>query len=141
MKDYRSKYKEEEEDNISNGTLGFTLVVIIATILVILWAIDALALDARYSLHINTKADCEYVVPDGWEIVSNGKFYAVRCTKSWLNLDNGSYLWQGNYRIDLMHETIAVPSLFFNECKAKGYLKEYFKEQGSKMKGFEPINK
>lgn len=55
-----------------------------------------------------------------------------------VKVDNKSdkYLYHGSRGINTMPSYIAEPSLFFNECKAKAYLKKYLEQNKPKITGF-----
>jgi len=63
-----------------------------------------------------------YEVPNGWEIVSDGKMFTVRKDDR-----NDLYLCETLNGTQLLICPSSNPVLFFSEGKAKAYLKEYLK--------------
>lgn len=95
----------------------------------ILWSFDGVLMNSRFSNHLIYKEDCDFFVSNDWSIVKNvDGLYAVK-----RNDNSGMYLSENRY-VREMHITISEPSLFFTECKAKAYLKEYLKSLEPKMK-------
>lgn len=108
-----------------------TIVFGFITILFSLYVIDFVFFNDRYFNDFFLQEDCSFEVPTGWKIVSDGKMFAVK-------VDNKSdeYLYHGSRGINTMPSYIAEPSLFFNECKAKAYLKKYLEQNKPKITGF-----
>jgi hypothetical protein len=91
--------------------------------------IDGVFFNSRFSNHFIYKDCCDYVVSDDWAIVKNTDgLYAVK-----KNNEYEVYLTEVRY-VREMYINISEPSLFFTDCKAKAYLKEYLKSMEPKMK-------
>lgn len=127
-------YKPDEDEDDKPMTLGQKLFLWSLWLIVIsmfLWMIDFMVLDNRFTNHLYYTEDCDYEAPRKWKIVSNGKMYAVQDTgdPDWIK-----YLKDGGHGIDTYTDEA---SLFFNECKARAFLKDYLDQQKPKITGFE----
>jgi len=112
-------------EKISLSIFAFVLGIVIFSL------IDDQFLNSRYSNDFSLTEDCSFEVPTGWKIVSDGKMFAVKVD----NKDD-QYLYDGYRGISKTYSYIAEPSLFFNECKAKAYLKKYLEQNKPKITGF-----
>jgi hypothetical protein len=95
----------------------------------LLLLIDDLAFQEKYYANITTKSDCSYVVPSPFEIITNGKTYAIKHKRKYLG---DEYLNVDIFFGDtFFSDEITDPTLFVSECKAKGYLKKYLNHKQS----------
>lgn len=120
MKNQKELKVKSPGDYIGAGVL-YMMFVIVA--LVIAFVIDSLVFQSRTYLNLAYPDACEYQVPKGWKIVSNGEMYAVK-----KDTPEGLYLWEGRRGTTEMYITISAPSLFYSECKAKAYLRRYLED-------------
>lgn len=115
-----------------------TVIYAICFMLFISYTFDYTFFQQRFFCHIFVESACDYTVPDNFKIVSNGKLYAVKRLDGFSSKENPIYLYQkfaGD--MDDIYVSIRKPTLFFNECKTKGFLKSYLRQQEPKIKGFE----
>lgn len=103
--------------------------ILLITVFMCICIINKEFFNSRYLNNILYSGVCDDQIPDGWEIVENDDgLWAVH----YISYD-GIYLQESLWGIREMYITIAEPSLFFTECKARNYLKAYLKEQEPKM--------
>lgn len=120
---------EENEGNTWLDILGISFISL--TLLVALWAVDIFALNSFITMNLFIKSDCNYEVPKGYEILTDGKYFIVKCSKD-------QYLSVGYDMIEPIFPDITRPTKLVSECKAKGYLKRYLKNKNL-VKDFKPI--
>jgi len=118
------KIQKSEIKNDKKLALVVIWTMIFLSVLTILMIVDNQWYNARYFNNLYYREQCDYVVPKGWKIVSNGKMFAVKC-----EIMQGEYLHESMNGIRTMYVNIAEPALFFSKCKAKAYLKAYLKDQ------------
>lgn len=86
----------------------------------------------KYWTNIKYKNRCDYVIPDGWEIESNGKEYIIKHSSKG-NYGGGIYLCSGANSETVEHYAIVTtPLIFISECKAKDCLYKYLENEKSK---------
>lgn len=121
----KEPYYTGETNEIPEGSnLGFKIGISI-TIFIVACAffvmIDWAAFDGRLCANWFSPNNCEFQLPPGWEIMSNGKTYIVRY-KTKLHED---YLTGVPWEIEKRsYKAVRLKS----ECKAKGYLRLYLKQ-------------
>lgn len=132
------KYSEEtEQEETTMKDYLFPIIAGLVFITLIFLAVDNIALQSRYCNELFLKKDCSFVIPDGYEIVTDGKLFVVKVSTSY----GDKYLCEGSYDITEYSLEISKPSLFFSECKAKSYIKKYMNQNGAKWKIIEENKK
>lgn len=81
---------------------------------------------------IQYKDECNFEIPEGYKIVSNGKYYAVEKN----GLFGKEYLCDRRGGITLYPSLICAPTVLSSECKAKAYLKDYIYQNRDRAKDF-----
>lgn len=123
---------EEKDYNLIWARL---IIIALCTLLVLclLAAFDIFAMNSRNIINITLSEECDYPMPKGWQIVTDGKMFAVKSP-------NNEYLCEGRYAVTTYHATISEPTLLFSECKARAYMKRYAEEHWTNhAKNFKPI--
>lgn len=106
---------------------------------VILIAVDDLFFDNSYQVHYFLKSDCDYKIPDEYEIVfskQENKYavcYNTSYGKEYLKWHPLLYISGGFWFSDL---DSSKPTMLIDSCDAKALLKEYFKSKEPKVKDF-----
>lgn len=121
---------EDQKDGTPFFIKLILILVLTITGIVILRIFDDILFNSEHYYAIALKPDCEYKVPAGYKIVysQTEKMYAVKV----LN-------YEDNYLTELRHTTdcfssIKEPTLFYDSCHAKTYLKEYIQSLQPKFK-------
>lgn len=119
------------KENLLN--LVITLMIVFAVFGVAIIT-DQVFYNSRYMIKYYYGEDAGFVVPEDWQILTDGNLYAVK------NKHN-MYLYQGRFGTSETYITIAKPSLMLNEANAKAYLKAYLKSKEPKISGFREVSK
>jgi hypothetical protein len=140
--DFTEPYKgmvvpEEERDSEGGPGCLFFLVLLIGLLTPIFFGVDSLWLNNRFAITVFLRADCDFVVPKGYEIVTNGKLYCVKKKGGVFREEYISGLGKNEFRTSPAF--ISEPSYAFSECKAKAYLKKYLKSINP-LKDFKPAD-
>jgi hypothetical protein len=131
----------EKKQNFEGGfgcSFLFFFMLTLVLLTPIFFGIDDLCLNNRFAITLFLKADCEFVVPKGYEIVTNGELYCVRKKGGVLGDEYISGFGKNEFRTYAAF--IAEPSYAFSECKAKAYLKRYLKSLNPFLKNFKPTD-
>lgn len=122
--------KEEKEKIIE---INFFKHIFLPLVFVgMLWVFDMAVFQHFIIMNVFIKSDCNYEVPKGYEILTDGKYFIVKCSKD-------QYLSVGWDMIEPEYPDITKPTKLVSECKAKGYLKRYLKVKNP-VKNFKPIS-
>lgn len=132
--DFTKIEQEAKEADDRMGIIGIILLTL--TFSVIFWAIDLLGFHGFVTMNLFIKSDCNYEVPKGYEILTDGKYFVVKCSVKYLD---DHFLTVGMDMIQPMYPEITKPTKLVSECKAKGYLKQYIKKQNP-VKDYKPIS-
>lgn len=100
--------------------------------LILILLLDGIFFNALHFYNIIIKKDCEYKIPDDWEILYTKNTYVIK------NIPNNEYLYIG-WGLQLMSPTKANPLEFYDSCTAKGGLKWYIHNNRDRSKNFIPI--
>lgn len=132
--DFTENQNEEEKFTLLDWVKGlFGLLLFGTLVYVAIMVFDDIVLDSKIYANLTTKSDCEYNVPERWSIVTNGKMYAIKYNAGYYG---DEYLRACFLLSDLLlSQEISKPTLFYSECKAKGYLKKYL-EHKQPMRNF-----
>jgi len=121
--------EKEAVEGSAAGAIFFLLMVA----LLIFFAVDSMALQGRFIHAVFLKSACDLVVTEPYKIVANDHLYAVEVK----GMFGAEYLNDCGYgEINAFYLSVSKPSLFYSECKAKGFLKKYLKQQEPKLKNF-----
>ena len=121
------EYKDDDKVSVS-GIILLTaiIIVILGFIAFVLFVWDNKVNDGNYLRHLTTTSDCSYTVPKPYEIKENKKGECIIYNSE---LDSYLCLGRGEEYEWCKKNVYYEPILFFNKCKAKGYLKEYLSEK------------
>ena len=127
----------EEKDDERGWWIG-PLIIVLMVGVIGFFMHDSLMQESKIWVQLTLKADCNYIVPEGFEIISDGKLYVVRHkTKYGWEYLSGEQSDIREYGIN-----ISKPTYLFSECKAKAYLKKYIKQHAIEdLSNFKTISK
>jgi len=128
---------EQEARKADNKIMIISIIFLTLTSSGIFWAIDLFAFQGFVTMNVFIKSDCNYEVPKGYEILTDGKYFVVKCSARYLS---DRFLTVGIDMIQPMYPEITKPTKLVSECKARGYLKRYLKVKNP-VKEFKPIVK
>jgi len=122
METKKLELTEENEEDKPIGFLPrlFLGLLISFALFVFCYGLDSMAFHNRYFNQLYGKQN-SYKVPPNYQIVSNGKYYAIKVIKGY---DSGQYLYHGKYGIEPYYKEIAY-DLFLDSANAKAVLKSY----------------
>lgn len=125
---------EENEDTQSESFLlrGIFWLLTAFAFLLFCYVTDHIAFNNRYSNQFYGK-EATYKVPSDYQIVSNGKYFAIKVIKGY---NAGQYLYHGKYGIEPYYKEVAY-DLFLDSANAKAVLKSYLDD---KKKDAETLN-
>lgn len=115
--------ENEEEDNDNLWWAKIVLVILIPVILGF-FVSDSLIHESKILVHLTLRADCDYVIPDGFEILSDGKLFVTRhkTQLGWEYLSGE----QSNIRDYTLN--VSKPTYLYSECKARAYIKKFVQQ-------------
>jgi len=99
--------------------------------------VDYYSFSGGLSINLFLKPDCNYVMPDKFSILTDGKYYIVKYEDG---IYKDKYLSGDIFDIRDWYKDIKPPVKLWSECKAKAYIKRFVKEQNPVI-GFKPIVK
>jgi len=92
-------------------------------ILFLFMMVDVLSLNGRIGNSLFMPSDCEYKIPDGWNLLVKDGYYVVHNTDA---IYKHRFL-SGHFYFDedLWHDDVIEPFYYPDSCTAKAALKEY----------------
>ena len=134
--DYTTSESEEVEDSGGWWIPPLLIAILIGTI--VFFAHDSLMNESKVWVQLTLKADCDYVIPDGFEILSDGKLFVTRHKTSF----GWEYLCGSQDNIKAYGINISKPTYLYSECKARAYIKKYLKQDSIEdLSNFKKVEK
>ena len=115
---------ENEEVDRDKGWWVAPLLILLFVSTLGFFASDALMQENKIWVHLTLKADCDYIIPDGFEILSDGKLFVTRYKTQlgWEYLSGE----QSNIRDYTLN--VSKPTYLYSECKARAYIKKFVQQ-------------